>query len=181
MNFSETRLPGVFEVDSDVHWDERGSFQRIYCGSEWRDNGLEPVEAQCAISRNRVKGTLRGLHFVSEQEGEAKLVRCIKGRIFDAAVDLRSNSPTRMQHFAVELSADRGNCLYLPRGVAHGFLTLEDDCDVLYQFSRQHRPGVEQGVRWDDPSIGIDWPIRPLVMSDKDGALPTVAEMVRRR
>lgn len=177
MHLTESPIPGVFGVESDIHMDNRGSFQRIYCGGEWRDQGLEPIEAQSAISRNRTEGTLRGLHFIPEGEGEAKLVRCIRGRIFDVAVDLRPNSPTRLQHFALQLSADLGNALYLPRGIAHGFITLEEDCDVLYQFSRSHRPSLERGVRWDDPEIGIDWPIAPAVMSDKDRALPTVSEI----
>ena len=177
MRFAETLISGVFELESDIHRDGRGSFERVYCAAEWRKQGLEPVHAQCAISRNGVTGTLRGLHFIPEQKGESKLVRCISGRIFDVAVDLRRGSPTRLQHYATELNADRGNSLYLPPGVAHGFITLEDDCDVLYQFSRLHRPGLECGVRWDDPGIGVDWPLTPVVMSDRDRTLPTVAEI----
>jgi dTDP-4-dehydrorhamnose 3,5-epimerase len=113
---------------------------------------------------------------IAEDDGEAKLVRCIAGRIFDVAVDLRSGSPTHGRHISVELSAERGNALYLPRGVAHGFVTLVDNSDLLYQFSRPYRPGVETGVRWDDPTLAIEWPVTPEVISDRDRALSLLAE-----
>lgn len=177
MDFAETPIGGVFAISSNVHADTRGSFQRSYCGAEFTERGLEPVEAQAAISRNTRAGTLRGLHFIPEDHGEAKLVRCIAGRIYDVAVDLRPASPTHLQHVSIELDADRGAALYLPRGVAHGFITLEDGCDVLYQFSKAHRPGVEMGVRWDDPDLSIDWPVQPVVLSDRDRALPLVRHL----
>ncbi|MWV26695.1 dTDP-4-dehydrorhamnose 3,5-epimerase family protein [Aurantiacibacter rhizosphaerae] len=181
MRFEETAIPGVFDIDSDIFTDERGSFQRAYCADEWRDHGLEPVEAQSGISRNRAPATLRGLHVIPEHEGpehegEAKLVRCIRGRIFDVAVDLRPGSATYLAHITRELDADRGNALYLPRGVAHGFMTLQSECDVLYQFSRPHRANVERGVRWDDPDIAVPWPMQPEVMSERDRNLPLVAQ-----
>ncbi len=178
MQFSGTQIDGVFDISSDIHADARGSFQRSYCSTEFTGHGLEPVEAQAAISRNEAKGTLRGLHFIQKGQGEAKLVRCIVGRIFDVAVDLRPASPTYLLHVSVELDSNVGNALYLPRGVAHGFITLEDRCEVFYQFSRPHRPGVEKGVRWDDPDLAIDWPMQPAVLSDRDKALPFVRDLI---
>jgi dTDP-4-dehydrorhamnose 3,5-epimerase len=179
MRFTATHIGGVLIVSSDIHTDERGSFQRSYCSAEFAEHGLEPLEAQAAISRNTVAGTLRGLHFIPENQGEAKLVRCVAGRIFDVAVDLRTRSPTYLQHVSVELDADSSIALYLPRGVAHGFVTLQDSCDLLYQFSQAHRPGLEKGVRWDDPELAIPWPLQPTVVSDRDRALPFVEDLCR--
>lgn len=177
MRFAETPIEGVFVVSSEIHADNRGSFQRSFCSAEFSERGLESVSAQTAISRNRAAGTLRGLHFIPEDQGEAKLVRCIAGCIFDVAVDLRSASPTYLEHVAVELDVDGGSSLYLPRGVAHGFMTLADASDVLYHFSLAHRPGVERGVRWDDPALAIDWPMPPTVMSERDRNLPFIEEL----
>lgn len=177
MRFQETAICGVHVVELDKHEDERGSFARIFCTNEFRSAGLELPDCQMAISKNRHKGTLRGLHFIDEEAGEAKLVRCIRGAVFDVAVDLRRGSSTFGRYFAVSLDAENALALFLPRGVAHGFLTLEDDSDLLYQFSQPHRPGLEKGVRWDDPDIGIEWPLDPIVMSDRDRALPFLAEL----
>lgn len=177
MQFTATAIGGVFACSDEVHTDVRGSFHRTYCSATFAEHGLEPVEAQVAISRNTAAGTLRGLHFIPEADGEAKLVRCIAGRIFDVAVDLRPESPTYLRHISVELDASRCNSLYLPRGIAHGFITLQDDCDVLYQFSRAHRPGVEMGVRWDDPVLAIKWPMPPTILSDRDRKLPFVKDL----
>lgn len=177
MQFTATPIGGVFAISSEVHTDVRGSFQRTYCSATFVEHDLEPVEAQAAISRNTTTGTLRGLHFIPETDGEAKLVRCITGRIFDVAVDLRPTSPTYLLHIGFELDATLSNALYLPRGVAHGFITLQDCCDVLYQFSRAHRPGLEIGVRWDDPDLAIEWPSSPTVISDRDQKLPFVKDL----
>jgi dTDP-4-dehydrorhamnose 3,5-epimerase len=176
MRFAPTLLPGVFEIDIERHADARGSFERIYCSAEFAEHGLELPASQSAISRNTRQATLRGLHVIPEAEGEAKLVRCIRGRVFDVAVDIRPGSPTHGRHIAAELSAERGNALFLPRGVAHGFITLENDCDLLYQFSRSHRPGVELGLRWNDPALAIAWPLTPQVISERDLSLPLLAE-----
>ncbi len=177
MQFTATAIAGVFTVASELHADMRGSFQRSYCAKDFAAEGLEPVEAQSAISRNVAKGTLRGLHFIPEADGEAKLVRCIAGRIHDVAVDLRPASPTYRHHVTATLDAERGNALYLPRGVAHGFVTLQDASDILYQFSRAHRPGMELGVRWDDPDLAIGWPEEPTIMSNRDRALPFLRDL----
>lgn len=177
MRFSQTAIAGVHIIDVDKQLDDRGSFARIYCAGEFHDHGLELPDSQMAISQNRVRGTLRGLHFIEEEAGEAKLIRCIRGAIFDVAVDLRRESSTFGHHVAVELNADVGNAIYLPRGVAHGFITLEDGCNLLYQFSQPHRVELEKGIRWDDPDIGIEWPLAPVVISDRDRALPALADL----
>ena len=177
MRFVETAIAGVHVIEVDKQEDERGSFARIYCADAFHAHGLELPDRQMAISHNRVKGTLRGLHFIEEEAGEAKLVRCIRGAIFDVAVDLRRKSPTFARHVAIHLNAERGNAIHLPRGVAHGFITLEADSDVLYQFSQPHRVGLEKGVRWNDPDLGIKWPIVPALLSDRDRALPFLSEL----
>lgn len=177
MRILGTAISGVHVIELDRQEDERGSFARIYCADEFRDAGLELPDRQMAISQNRLKGTLRGLHFIDEEVGEAKLVRCMRGAIFDVAVDLRRESPTFGHHVAVELNAEAGRALFLARGVAHGFITLEDDSDLLYQFSQSHRTGLEKGVRWNDPVIGIKWPLDPIVISDRDRALPFLTEL----
>lgn len=178
MRFTPTLLPGVFEIDVERHADVRGSFERIYCAEEFAEHGLELPGSQSAISRNTKRATLRGLHVIPEAEGEAKLVRCIRGRVFDVAVDVRPGSATHGRHVSTELSAERGNALFLPRGVAHGFIALEDDSDLLYQFSQPYRPGVETGVRWDDPALAIEWPLAPQVISERDLSLPLLADSV---
>ena len=178
MRFSETAIPGVVGLDVGKQEDARGTFARIYCAEEFRARGLELPDNQMAISHNRVRGTLRGLHFIDEQVGEAKLVRCIRGSIFDVAVDLRRQSPAFGRYISVELNAERGNAIYLPRGVAHGFLTLADDSDILYQFSQPFRSGLERGIRWDDPEIGIGWPLAPALLSDRDRTLPFLSELI---
>lgn len=177
MRFTKTEVAGVHIIEVDKQEDERGSFARIYCADDFRKQGLELPDRQIAVSHNKLKATLRGLHFIDEQDGEAKLVRCIRGAVFDVAVDLRRQSPSFGRHVAFDLSERQGNALYLPRGVAHGFITLEDDCDILYQFSQPHRAGLERGVRWNDPDIGIDWPLAPALLSDRDKALPFLSEL----
>jgi dTDP-4-dehydrorhamnose 3,5-epimerase len=177
MRFEPTAIPGVCEIEVDIHADDRGSLARTYCLDEFREHGLELPDRQSAISRNRARATLRGLHFIAEDVGEAKLVRCVSGRVFDVAVDLRRGSATFGRHVAAELSADKANALYIPRGVAHGFITLEDGSDILYQFSQPHRAGLEKGVRWDDPDIAIAWPLVPAVLSERDRSLPRLADL----
>ena len=176
MDLRQTSLPGVIEIHPSPHRDDRGHFARTYCADTFAAAGLEPVTAQMALSHNRLRGTLRGLHVIPEPIGEAKLVRCVRGSAFDVAVDLRPGSATFGRWTAVELSADNLVALYLPKGVAHGFLTREDATDIAYQFSAAHRPGVETGIRWDDRDIGIDWPFAPVVMSDRDRALPHLCD-----
>lgn len=172
MRFLPKSISGLFEILPEPIQDERGSFARWYCIEEFQAHGLELPDKQAAISRNFRRGTLRGLHYIDKAQGESKLVRCTNGSVFDVAVDLRNGSPTYGVFEAVELSANKLNAFFIPRGVAHGFITLSDNCDVVYQFSQPYRPGIEKGVRWDDPDIAISWPILPVIMSDKDRSLP---------
>jgi dTDP-4-dehydrorhamnose 3,5-epimerase len=177
MRFLETEIAGVHFIEVDRHVDDRGSFARIYCSYEFRSRDLELPDNQMAISTNLLRGTLRGLHFIEEEVGEAKLVRCIRGAIFDVVVDLRRQSPTFGRNVSIELSATRGDAIFIPRGVAHGFITLEDGCELLYQFSQPHRAVLEKGIRWDDPKLAIDWPLQPVVLSERDRSLPFLADL----
>lgn len=176
MEFRDTGIGGVVEILNEPIRDARGVFVRTFCAREFRSAGLELPVAQMALSHNTIRGTLRGLHVIPEVVGEAKVVRCIRGSVFDVAVDLRRTSSTYRRWTAVELKQDEYRALYLPRGVAHGFLTLTDHATVSYQFSEYHRPGLESGVRWDDPEIGVDWPFPPTTMSERDRGLPLLAE-----
>lgn len=178
MIFTATDIAGVMIVDVEPVADDRGHFARWYCSREFLAHDLEPLEAQGAVSRNRQRGTLRGLHFIDEPIGEAKLVRCCAGSVFDVAVDMRSHSSTFGAWVGLVLDAASHRALYLPKGCAHGFLTLHDDTDVIYQFSEPHRPGIERGVRWDDPDIGIIWPEKPTVVSERDRNLPTFRQVI---
>lgn len=176
MKFTNTNIPGVIEIQPELHHDERGHFARTYCAQEFEKQGLELPVSQMAISHNTKPATLRGLHYIPADEGEAKLVRCIRGKVFDVAVDLRPGSPKFGQWVGLTLSDENMTSLYIPRGVAHGFITLSENTDLAYQFSNFHRPGVEKGVLWSDPDIAIDWPINPQIVSDRDMAMPTLSD-----
>jgi len=176
MRFRETELPGAFLVDLEPRADERGSFARAYCEAEFAAHGLPTRFPQCNISRNDRAGTLRGMHYNAAPHREAKLVRCVSGAVWDAIVDLRPGSPTRFRWMGVELSAERGEALFVPEGFAHGFVTLRDATDVFYQMGRAHVPGAARGLRWDDPRIGIRWPRPPAVISERDRTWPDFDE-----
>jgi dTDP-4-dehydrorhamnose 3,5-epimerase len=173
--FRETKLPGVFEIRIESKNDERGFFARSWCRREFEQHGLNPAMVQCNISFNERKGTLRGMHYQAEPHGEAKLVRCTQGRLYDVAVDLRTDSLTYKHWVGVELGAGERNMLYIPEGCAHGFLTLEDKTEVFYQMSEFYMPGAGRGVRWDDPAFGISWPANVTVMFDRDHTYPDFA------
>jgi dTDP-4-dehydrorhamnose 3,5-epimerase len=158
MRFVETAIQGVVVVELEEHVDERGSFARTWCRDEMADAGLASELAQCSLSRNRLAGTLRGLHFQRPPHEEAKLVRCTRGAIFDVAVDLRAGSPTRGEWVGVTLDAENGRALYVPDGCAHGFQTLVEQSDVSYMISTSYVPEAAAGVRWNDPAFGIVWP-----------------------
>ncbi|MET0271928.1 MAG: dTDP-4-dehydrorhamnose 3,5-epimerase family protein [Phenylobacterium sp.] len=172
MRFAPTRIAGVVVVDIDAHADERGAFARLHCPDEFAAAGHPFVPAQTSLSRNPAAGTLRGLHHQPAPHAETKLVRAVRGRIFDVALDLRPDSATWRQWTAAELSAENGRALLIPPGVAHGFLTLEPDTDVLYQISPRFEPGHEAGVRWNDPAFGIQWPTAPALLSPRDASYP---------
>ena len=170
MIFIEAPLPGVHVIDIERNEDERGFFARSWCRDEFETRGLNGNAAQCNISFNRRRGTLRGLHYQTPPHSEAKLVRCTTGSIYDVALDLRPESLTFKQWFGVELSAQNRRMLYIPEGFAHGFQTLEDDSEVCYLMSDSYRPECTAGVRWDDPAWRIDWPIADPILSEKDRA-----------
>jgi dTDP-4-dehydrorhamnose 3,5-epimerase len=173
--FTPLTVHGAFLVAPEPRVDTRGFFARTWCAEEFARHGLEATIAQCSISRSHRKGTLRGMHYQTAPHEEAKLVRCIRGAIHDVIIDIRPSSPTYLRHHAVELSAHNRLSLYVPRGVAHGFQTLEDDTEVGYQMSVAHAPDHASGVRWNDPSFGITWPIVPPIILERDSAYPDFA------
>jgi len=168
MLFTPTSLAGAFVVELELRSDDRGFFARAFCAHEFEDHGLNPTIAQCNIAFNHKRGTLRGMHYQLPPVTETKLVRCLHGAIYDVIVDLRPASPTYMQHFGVELSADNRRALYIPDMFAHGYQTLTDDCELMYQVSEFYTPGYEAGVRYDDPAFKIEWPLPVDVISEKD-------------
>jgi dTDP-4-dehydrorhamnose 3,5-epimerase len=172
VKFIETPLPGAWVIELEELGDERGWFARTFDAQEFRARGLNPDVMQCNASFNIRRDTLRGMHYQAEPHGESKLVRCVRGRIFDVAVDLRRDSPTYRDWHGVELSAENRLAFYIPAGLAHGFQTLTDDCEVLYQMGHRYVPEAARGVRWDDPAFGIEWPEPPgkLIVSTKDRA-----------
>jgi len=173
MNFTETEIPGVLVVESELHGDERGAFVRIWDTAEFAERGLESRPMQWSLSSNTRAGTLRGMHYQEEPHAEAKLVRCVRGALYDVALDLRADSPTFKRWFAVELRAGDARALYIPKGLAHGFQTLEDHTEVLYAISAPYEASASRGVRWDDPAYGIEWPeADSRVISERDRAWP---------
>ena len=172
MIFHETRLPGVFEIHLEPKADERGFFARSWCQKEFESHGLNSKVVQCSISFNARKGTLRGLHYQAAPYAETKIVRCTRGAIYDVAVDLRPQSPTFRNWVAAVLSAANHSMLYIPEGCAHGFLTLEDDTEIVYQMSEFHNAESARGVRWDDPAFQIEWPAEVKVISERDRTYP---------
>jgi dTDP-4-dehydrorhamnose 3,5-epimerase len=174
MIFTETTLAGALMVDMPRVEDERGFFARTFSAEEFAARGLPALMLQCSVSFNARKGTLRGMHFQAAPHREDKLVRCTAGAIFDVIVDLRADSPTRRRWFGVELTAANHRSLFVPKGFAHGFVTLLDATEVLYMISTPYAPGFERGVRWNDPALAIHWPIEPAVISARDAAYPLV-------
>ncbi len=172
MVFEETPLTGAFLVGIEPVRDSRGFFARSFCARDFERQGLRPAVAQCNISFNARKGTVRGLHLSVGPSAEAKLVRCTSGAIRDVIVDLRPHSPTYLKHFGVELTSLNRRALYIPVGFAHGMQTLEDDTEVFYQMTECYDPGAQRGYRYDDPAFGIDWPLEVTVLSDKDSIAP---------
>lgn len=172
MRIIETELAGLFVVDIAPMEDERGHFARTFCAEEFEQAGLPTSFVQCSISFNRRVGTLRGLHYQDAPYPEGKLVRCTRGAMFDVALDLRPGSPGERRWRASELTAENGRALYIPPGFAHGFQTLVDGTEVLYQITEFYHPELARGVRWNDPLFGIDWPIGNPVISARDAGYP---------
>jgi dTDP-4-dehydrorhamnose 3,5-epimerase len=172
----DTELDEVKLLVQQRHGDDRGWFARAWCAREMAAAGLDARLVQVNLSRTNDRGTVRGLHLQSPPHGESKLVTVVQGAILDVAVDVREGSPTRWRHVARELSADDGRALFVPMGFAHGFQALTDDVVMLYAISEYHAPGAEQGYRYDDPVIGIDWPLPVAMVSDRDATLPLIQE-----
>jgi dTDP-4-dehydrorhamnose 3,5-epimerase len=172
MRFNETLLAGAFVIEVEPHTDDRGLFARTFCAQEFQRHGLSDGFVQCSTSWNVRKGTLRGLHYQRAPAGEIKLVRCTAGSVWDVIVDLRTDSPTYLQHVGVELSARNRRALYVPDMCAHGFQTLEDDTEVSYQMTAFHAPDLAAGVRYDDGKLRITWPLVVAKVSERDQTWP---------
>lgn len=172
MRFIETALAGAYVVELEERRDDRGFFARTFCVREFSELGLTTRISQCNLSFNHRRGTVRGLHYQAEPAAEAKLIRCIAGAIHQVLVDMRPGSPTYLQHVSVELSAENRRAVYLPELFAAGVQTLTDNAEVMYQVSEFHTPETERGLRFDDPAIGIAWPLPVAEISAKDAAWP---------
>ncbi len=172
MKFHATSLPGVFTIGIDPIQDERGFFARAWCRNEFEAQGLESNLLQCNISFNTRKGTLRGMHYQAAPFGESKLVRCTRGAIYDVVLDLRPESPTFKRWIVGRLTAENRNMVYVPKGCAHGFLTLEPESEVFYQISEVYNADSARGVRYNDPAFAIAWPERVMVISERDRTYP---------
>lgn len=172
MIFQETKLRGVFEILLEPNSDERGFFARCWCRNEAEKAGLSNRLVQCSISFNKQKGTLRGMHYQSEPYPETKIVRCTRGAIYDVAIDLRPQSSTFKEWISVVLTAKNRKMLYVPEGCAHGFLTLEDESEVMYQMSEFYHPECARGVCWKDPAFNISWPGPVEVIAERDSTYP---------
>jgi dTDP-4-dehydrorhamnose 3,5-epimerase len=184
MIFTETKLKGAFLIDLERREDPRGFFARAFCQKEFEAHGLKPVIAQANIGFNKKKGTLRGMHFQFPPAAETKLVRASRGAVLDIIVDLRPESPSYLQHIAVELSADNHRGIYIPERFAHGYQALEDDTETTYHVGEFYTPGSEGGLPYDDPKLGLEWPLPVSIMSDKDREWKPLAEVedeIRRR
>lgn len=179
MIFTETKLKGSFIVTPEMITDERGFFARTWTPEEFAARGLNPRILQCNISHNHARGTLRGMHLQVKPHEEAKLVRCTRGALYDVAVDLREDSPTYLQWAAVELTEDNRLMFYIPEGFAHGYQTLADETEVFYQMSEYYHPESARGLRWNDPALGIEWPLPVSVISPKDLENPLVMDIRR--
>lgn len=172
MLFQPTKLQDAYLIAIEPIEDERGFFARSWCRQEFATHGLESRLVQCNLSFNKVRGTLRGLHYQLPPAAEAKLVRCIRGAIYDVAIDLRPESPTYRQWTGVTLSAENRLAFYIPQGFAHGFQSLTDETEIFYQMSAVYAPAYARGIRWNDPAFPIDWPLPVTVMSAKDQEYP---------
>jgi dTDP-4-dehydrorhamnose 3,5-epimerase len=172
MKFTETPLKGAYVVDLEKKGDHRGFFARMYCSKEFAELGLESQFVQANSSFSIHKGTIRGLHYQMSPMDEVKLVRCIAGSLYDVILDLRSDSQTFGQYFGTTLSAENKRMVYVPKGFAHGFLTLEDNTEILYLVSQYYSSDLERGIRWNDPLFGIEWPATPTVISERDMTHP---------
>ena len=174
MIFESLPLEGALLIRPERSFDPRGYFVRTYCRETFLERGLKDCSLQCSASFNLYRGTLRGLHFQQELHAETKLIRCVRGHVYDVIVDLRSGSPDFGRWHAEHLDAENGFGLYVPAGFAHGFITLADETELSYQMADPFVPNSAAGIIWNDPDLAIDWPIEPVVLSEKDCSLPTL-------
>ena len=174
MIFTETALKGAYVIDLERRGDARGFFARSFCAREFVEHGLATKFVQANTSLSAEAGTLRGLHFQRAPAEETKLMRCVAGAMWDVIIDIRAGSPTYLQSFGTELSAENGRQMYVPKGFAHGFMTLQDNTMAAYMVDEYYTPGVEEGFRYDDPVLKIDWPRAAKIVSDKDRAWPLI-------
>jgi len=172
MKFNPTKLAGAYTIDLVKREDERGFFARFFCINEFDKEGIDRNVVQINNSLSKDKGTLRGIHYQLSPKAETKIVRCIKGSLWDVIVDLRPESPTFLQWFGETLSAENRKMMFVPKGFGHGFITLEEDTEALYLVTEFYSPENERGIRWNDPAIGIEWPIEPIIVSEKDSNHP---------
>jgi len=172
MIFTETQLRGAFVIDIEKKEDQRGFFARTFCEREFSEKGLETSFVQSSISHNTHKGTLRGMHYQAAPYEEVKVVRCTAGALYDVIVDLRPASPTFKKHFGVELTAQNCRMLYIPKQFAHGFQTLQDHTEILYQMTQFYSPESARGLRWNDPAFGINWPPDERIINERDQTYP---------
>lgn len=179
MKFAAAKLSGAFVIEIEPIEDERGFFARTFCVQEFKAHGLNFEIIQSSISHNAKKGTIRGMHYQVSPHEESKLIRCTRGAIHDVFVDIRRQSPTYRQWESVTLTAENRKMLYLPPGFAHGFQSLEDDTEVSYQISNIFVPEAARGLRWDDPALGIAWPLPVSVISERDRNYPKLEEETR--
>lgn len=177
MIFHKTPLAGAYSIDLEPFRDERGLFARTFCQKEFKQIGHHKAFVQLNHSRNIHKGTIRGMHYQNPPFAEIKLVRCIKGSVYDVIIDIRKNSPTYLQHYGLVLSESNMKMIYIPEGFAHGFQTLEDNSELIYHHTDFYTPGVESGLKFDDPSVGIKWPLAPTIISDKDQNYPPIDQV----
>jgi dTDP-4-dehydrorhamnose 3,5-epimerase len=176
VRFTELKLRGAFLIDVEPHEDSRGFFARTFCVREFELAGLESNVAQCSLSFNARKGTLRGMHYQVAPFEESKIIRCVRGSLYDVIIDLRPESATYKQYAGVVLSADNRRSLYVPKRFAHGFQTLQDDTEVLYQISEYYDPEHQRNIRWNDPAFGIEWPKGERIISQSDAQHPDFGE-----
>lgn len=177
MKFTETKLKGAYIIELEEKPDHRGFFARTFCAKEFEDHGLKPVVAQCNLSYNHKKGTMRGMHYQVSPAAETKLVRCTRGSIYDVIIDMRPESSTYLSHVGVELSQDNRRALYVPEMFAHGYQALTDGAEVIYQVGEFYTPGYERGLRYNDPFFNIQWPTEVTEISEKDANWPFMRTM----
>jgi dTDP-4-dehydrorhamnose 3,5-epimerase len=170
MEFKGTEIAGLYTIDLKKLEDERGFFARAFCKEEFDSMGLESNVVQANMSFNKAAGTIRGMHYQKSPYQETKFIRCLSGSIYDVVIDLRKDSPTYLKSFGIELTSENRTALFIPKDFAHGFITLQDNTEVMYLVSQMYVPGAEKGIRWNDPQFAIKWPMAPIQISSKDAS-----------